>query len=185
MARYSRFNFDNYTPNYESEEARIRDYLWDLYNVAPQSIYNAAFTCLVNNDKEAMADLLYKLYARIESQQNEINRLKEPEERINGLKEEIQKLKDNEAQLERENAKLRLKLKDVYKSEAGLDLRIWEMHIEEGQSLSEIARIIGKDKKTVKKHLDKMEAYNKRKKEEEEETLKELTKHLPIPQKML
>lgn len=172
MGNFGRFNFDNYTPTYPSEEAMLTDYLDALRDIVPLNDYKAIFDCFLNNDKKALADFLTKTCATVKKQQDEIKRMDQ-------LAGEIKQLRDRENQLWKETAKLRLKLSDVQKSEAGLDLQIRDMYVEEKKSLNEIARLIGKDKKTVKNRLVKMGVYG-RTVETTEDIIKSLTQHLPI-----
>ena len=172
----NRFNFDKYIPTYPSVRAMLADYLNDLRYEIPGHVYDAVFDCFLNNDKKPLADLLAKVCAKMNVQRVE---LRQKTEKIDRLEEEAEQLRKKENQLEMENMQLKLKLQDVYRSEAGLDLRIRDMYVEEKKSLNEIARIIEKDKKTVKNRLVKMNVYDRRD-EDDEDVIKLLAEHLQL-----
>ena len=148
MGNYGRFKFDGYTPEYPSEEAMLTDYLNDFRQEVSTELYKDIFNRFLKNDKEALAKYLAIVCAKVNEQRDELKHMK-------GLKEEIERLRQ-------ENYQMQQKLRDVYKSGAGVDLRIRDMYVEEKKSLRKIADVVGMDKNTVKKHLEKMGVYNDR-----------------------
>lgn len=153
MGIYGRFKFDGYTPEYPSEEAMLTDYLNKLRDAVPTEVYRDIFSSLLRNDKKTLADILTKVCTRVNEQQKRLN---EQQERLKHTKE-LEKKMD---QLWQENYELRQQLDAAYKSSAGRDLRIRDLYAEEKKSLREIADIVGMDKNTVKRHLEKMGVYN-------------------------
>lgn len=166
MGRYGRFNFDGYTPEYPNEEAMLADYLNDLRGVVPIGVYRDIFNSLLKNDKKALADILTKNCKDIKKLWAEAKRTKE--------------LEEERDQLRREIGELEQKLRDVYNSDAGLDLWIRDLYVEQKKSLRQIAEIVGKDKNTVKKHLVKMGVYKEKSevKGDKEDIAKSLAQHL-------
>lgn len=144
MGYCGRFSFEGYTPKYPSEEIMLADRLRDISEYAPQT-YRNIVSWFLNDNKEDLAKYLSELYAKVKEQRDELKR--------------YAKLKEKLDQLEQENFKMQCKLINVYRSAAGLDLRIRDMYVEGKKSLRQIGDIVGMDKNTVKKHLVKMGVY--------------------------
>lgn len=162
MGYCGRFSFEGYTPEYPSESAMLADLLRNICENAPQT-YDAIVSWFLNDDKEALAGYLSRLYEKVREQRDKLKRAAELEEQLK--------------QLQQKNYELQLELNNVYSSAAGLNWRIKNMYVNEQRTISEIADFLGKDRKTIRKHLREMGVYNEKSKDDKN-TVKSLTQHL-------